>query len=64
MLNIKKNIRYTNKNILATGGFDQDGKILTDLFYKKKIRLNIISKNKNLNKKLLIKRIILFIRIQ
>ena len=50
-----------NKNILVTGGFDQDGKILTDLFYKKKIRLNIISKNKNLNKKLLIKRIILFI---
>ncbi len=42
MFNIKKNIRYTNKNILATGGFDQDGKILTDLFYKKKIRLNII----------------------
>ena len=40
-----------NKNILITGGFGQDGKILTDLFYKKRIRLNIISKNKKFKKK-------------
>ena len=40
-----------NKNIFITGGFGQDGKILSNLFYKKKIKLNIISKKKIKKKK-------------
>lgn len=40
-----------DKNIFITGGFGQDGKILSNLFYKKKIKLNIISKKKIKKKK-------------
>lgn len=39
------------KNVFITGGLGQDGKILTHILKKKKINLNILSKEKKINKK-------------
>ena len=38
------------KNVFITGGFGQDGKILTDLLISKRVKLNVLFRN---NKKII-----------
>ncbi len=51
VLTIKKSLKKLTKNVFITGGLGQDGKILIRLLKKKKINLNIFSKEKKFTKK-------------